>query len=236
MNKSRNVAPLELSDDEVKSLITETLLKAQNVFPKMKIEDLEVGARRPAGSEGVLSAWRISTNLGNFDISNNLRLVRIAPEPEARLKKKGSLPEVVQSLYSAWCSDWSTFSMDFDKKKDAGGWVHGRQVQTSEEICIFPNVCSFRFYDEGDLETFSRSDLVYTRTSAVRVSVDAATTAIGKVAKKNKLEFLEAPALIARLEGEEVKACYVSRGTNAKGYSAIVILDADSGDVLRADG
>ncbi len=143
MNKSRKVAPLELSDDEVKSLITETLLKAQNVFPKMKIEDLEVGARQPAGSEGVLSAWRISTNLGNFDISNNLRVVRIAPEPEARLKKNGSLPEVVQSLYSAWCSDWSTFSMDFDKKKDAGGWVHGRQVQTSEEILHFSKCLQF---------------------------------------------------------------------------------------------
>ncbi len=88
----------------------------------------------------------------------------------------------------------------------------------------------------GDLETFSRSDLVYSRTSAVRVSVEAAIATIGKVAKKNKLEFLDAPALIARLEGEEVKACYVARGTNAKGYSAIVILDADSGDVLRADG
>jgi hypothetical protein len=117
MSKGVKVVPLELSDSEVRTLIVETLLKAQEVFPKMKLDDLEIGSRQPAGAQGVLWAWRISTNLGAFDISNNHRLVRIAPEPAAKMKKAGKLPDVASALFSAWCPDWKEMKFDSDKKR-----------------------------------------------------------------------------------------------------------------------
>lgn len=70
----------------MKTLIVETLLKAQVVFPKLNLESLEIGARQPSGAPDVLWAWRISTNLGAFDVSNNHRLIRIALEAESGMK------------------------------------------------------------------------------------------------------------------------------------------------------
>jgi hypothetical protein len=235
MNKGTKVLPLDLSDSDVKTLINETLLKAQAVFPKLNLEDLEIGARQPSGVAGVLSAWRISTNLGAFDISNNHRLVRIAPEAELGMRKKGALTDVAKALFEAWCPDWKNLIFDSDKEKDSGGWLHGRQVKQPDEVCIFQNTWSLRFYDGGDLETFLRTDLNFSKKGAVKFSAKDAGEAIEKIAKKNKLDFLDAPELIARLHEGVIKACYVVRGTNSMGYSANVILDAETGEVLRAD-
>jgi hypothetical protein len=235
MSKAITVLPLELTDSEVKTLIVETLLKAQEVFPKMNLEDLEIGSRQPTGAQGVLWAWRISTNLGAFDISNNHRLVRIAPESESRMKKIGKLPDVAKVLFEAWCPDWKALTFESDKKKDPGGWIHGRQVQLPDEVCIFQNTWSLRFYDGGDLETFSRTDLSFSKKGAVKLSAIDAAEAVSKIAKNNKLEFSDAPELKAELHDGTVRACYVARGINSLGYSANVKIDAETGDVLRAD-
>lgn len=235
MSKGIKVLPLDLSDSDVKALINETLLKARVVFPKMNLESLEIGARHPIGAPGVLGAWRISTNLGAFDISNNHRLIRIAPEAESGMKKKGKLTDVAKVLFDAWCPDWKAVPFDSDKEIDPGGWLHGRQIKQPDEICVFQNTWSLRFYDGGDLETFSRTDLVFSKKSAVKLSANAAGEAIEKIAKKNKLDFLDVPELKATLHEGVIKACYVVRGTNSMGYSANVILDAETGEVLRAD-
>ncbi len=235
MQKSKKILPLELPEAEIKKLIVETLLKAREVFPKMEVGNIEIGARQPVRPAGILSAWRIATSHGQFDISNHHRLVGITPDPEAKLKKKGKLDQVVKTLFEAWCTDWLSLSIEFAKAKDPGGWIHVRQQQLSSEVCIFSNTCKFRFYDDGGLETFSRTDAYFSRTEPVRLLIEDAREIINKIAKVNKLDFLDIPALEARLEGELFKTCYVARGTNRHGYTANIILDADTGEVLRAD-
>lgn len=235
MSTGVKVLPLELSDAEVKALIVSTLSRAQDIFPTMNLEELTIGARRPVGSEDFLWAWRIATNFGAFDISNNLRLVRIQPEPDSKMKKKGKLSDVVKALFSLWCPDWQPNQFAFDKEKDAGGWLHARQIQQPDEFCIYENVCRFRFYDGGELETFSRTDIFFSKKNEPAIKLEAAIAAINKVASANKLEFFEAPLLKARMHEGQMRACYVSRGTNSSGYSAVVVLDADTGRILRAD-
>jgi len=77
--------------------------------------------------------------------------------------------------------------------------------------------------------------LNFSKKGAVKFSANDAAEAVAKIAKNNKLEFFDAPQLKAELHEGTIKACYVVCGTNSKGYSANVLIDAETGDVLRAD-